>query len=162
MFFWAHFCREFRWQEREAAVVVEAVTEVFNHGRVEDGEVWTSLKRNNWGIEKEILLSHTAVGLFPCPQRPWAVSGDVGAPCRTLKCGKELSHLFPYVLYPFASPGSRFSRSLLFALLFLQMAQPHWGALKKESAPKRRDWLQPTRLLLKDCFKIWGFEGLYF
>lgn len=33
--------------EREGAAVGEAVTEVsvFSHGRVEDGEVWTSLKK---------------------------------------------------------------------------------------------------------------------
>lgn len=74
---WAHFCGEFRWQEGEGETVVEAFTEVsvFNHGRVEDGEVWTSLKWENWGMEKETFLSHTAARLLPVPTAPGAVWG---------------------------------------------------------------------------------------
>lgn len=137
--------------EREGAAVVEAVTEVsvLSHGRVEDEEVWTSLKRNNWGIEKEILLSHTAVWLLPVPTAPGLWLGEWGLHIGLWNVEKrDLLHLFPCVLSPCASAGSRVSKSC--AVLFLEMAQPHQGALKRESSPSGWDWLQPANY----CWKI--------
>lgn len=102
-----------------------AVSEVFSHGRVEDGEVWTSLKRNNRNRKGNFTFPHSSMAVT-CPQSPWAVSGGVGAPCRTLKCGKTLSHLFLLVS---------------FLLVLLQGADPQdlvlcsscrWPSLTKE------------------------------
>lgn len=69
---------------------------VLNHGRVEDGEVWIK-KRDLRNRKGNFTAPHSSLAVT-CPHSPWAMSGGVRAPCRTLKCGK---HFLTFLLVSF-------------------------------------------------------------